>query len=156
MEHNKHNSQETIYTCPMHPNVRQKMAGMCPECGMALVPMKKKIGGHAEHGKVAGEGFDKHARHSVNIFKTKFWVSFILSIPVVAYSDIAERFLNYTAPQFFGSQYLPLVLSSIIFFYGGSVFITSAYRELRAKLPGMMTLIALAISVAYFYSVAIK
>ena len=139
----------------MHPEVRQKMAGMCPECGMALVPMKKKIGGHAGHGRSGSEDFDKHTGHSVNIFKVKFWVSFILSIPVVAYSDIAERLLNYTAPQFFGSQYLPLVLSSIIFFYGGSVFITSAYRELRAKLPGMMTLIALAISVAYFYSVAI-
>ena len=91
----------------------------------------------------------------MNIFKAKFWVSFILSIPVVAYSDIAEKFFGLYGPQFFGSPYLPMVLSSIIFFYGGSIFITSAYRELRARLPGMMTLIALAISVAYFYSVAI-
>lgn len=151
--HHNHNPQEIIYTCPMHPNVHQKMAGMCPECGMALVPMKKKKrDGHKEAGD---ENFDKHSGHSVNIFKAKFWISFILSIPVVAYSDIAEKLLGYTAPQFFGSPYLPLALSSIIFFYGGSVFITSAYRELRAKLPGMMTLIALAISVAYFYSVAI-
>ena len=132
------------------------MPGMCPECGMALVPMKKKKREeHSDHEKAGDENFDKHSGHSVNIFKAKFWVSFILSIPVVAYSDIAEKLFGYTAPQFFGSQYLPLVLSSIIFFYGGSVFITSAYRELRAKLPGMMTLIALAISVAYFYSVAI-
>src|SRR3989338_7388375 len=166
MEHDRHNHQEMqhgkpepegagSYTCLMHPNVRSDRPGMCPECGMALVPMKKKLTRHAGHGKEEGEEFDKHSGHSVNIFKAKFWVSFILSIPVVAYSDIAERLLNYTAPQFFGSEYLPLVLSSIIFFYGGSVFITSAYRELRAKLPGMMTLIALAISVAYFYSVAI-
>ena len=158
MDHNNHNTtqekEETIYTCPMHPNVSSDRSGMCPECGMALVPVKKKTERHAEHEKGGNEDFDKHAGHSVNIFKTKFWVSFILSIPVVAYSDIAERLLNYTAPQFFGSQYLPIVLSSIIFFYGGSVFITSAYRELRARLPGMMTLIALAISVAYFYSVA--
>ncbi|MBM2818011.1 MAG: copB [Parcubacteria group bacterium] len=147
--------EEFYYTCPMHPEVRQKMPGMCPECGMALVPMKKKAERHAGHEKAGSEEFDKHTGHSVNIFKAKFWVSFILSIPVVAYSDIAERLLNYTAPHFFGSQYLPFALSSIIFFYGGSVFITSAYRELRAKLPGMMTLIALAISVAYFYSVAI-
>lgn len=140
----------------MHPNVRQDKPGMCPECGMALVPVKKKKReGHTGHTEAGSEGLDKHAGHSVNIFKAKFWVSFILSIPVVAYSDIAEKLLGYAAPQFFGSQYLPLILSSIIFFYGGSVFITSAYRELRAKLPGMMTLIALAISVAYFYSVAI-
>ena len=159
MEHSHKITQEKeeiIYTCPMHPEVQQKMPGMCPECGMALVPMKKKKREeHSDHEKAGDENFDKHSGHSVNIFKAKFWVSFILSIPVVAYSDIAEKLFGYTAPQFFGSQYLPLVLSSIIFFYGGSVFITSAYRELRAKLPGMMTLIALAISVAYFYSVAI-
>ena len=139
----------------MHPNVRRESPGMCPECGMALVPMKKKPARHNGHKEAGSEDFDKHSGHSVNIFKAKFWVSFILSIPVVAYSDIAEKFLGYTAPQFFGSPYLPMVLSSIIFFYGGSIFITSAYRELRARLPGMMTLIALAISVAYFYSVAI-
>lgn len=158
MEHNHNTTQEKeeiIYTCPMHPNIRSDKLGMCPECGMALVPVKKKIARHAGHKEARSEEFDKHSGHSVNIFKAKFWVSFILSIPIVAYSDIAERLLNYRAPQFFGSQYLPLVLSSIIFFYGGSVFITSAYRELRARLPGMMTLIALAISVAYFYSVAI-
>ncbi len=145
-----------FYTCPMHSEVQSDKPGMCPECGMALVPMKKKKKeGHTGHIEADREGLDKHAGHSVNIFKAKFWISFILSIPVVAYSDIAERFLGYTAPQFFGSQYLPLILSSIIFSYGGSVFITSAYRELRAKLPGMMTLIALAISVAYFYSIAV-
>lgn len=146
----KSDSEDVVYVCPMHPKVRQKTAGMCSECGMALVPVKNKKDKNADP-----QDFDKHLGHSVNIFKAKFWISFILSIPVVAYSDIAEKFLGYTAPQFFGSQYLPIVLSSIIFFYGGSVFITSAYRELRAKLPGMMTLIALAISVAYFYSVAI-
>ena len=139
----------------MHPKVIQKNPGMCLECGMALVPMKKKPARHMGDKEAKNKDFDKHSGHSVNIFKVKFWVSLILSIPVVVYSDIAEKLLGYTAPQFFGSPYLPLVLSSIIFFYGGSIFITSAYRELRAKLPGMMTLIALAISVAYFYSVAI-
>ena len=109
----------------------------------------------ANRGSPISQAKSGHTGHSVNIFKAKFWVSFILSVPVVAYSDIAEKLLGYTAPHFFGSPYLPFILSSIIFFYGGSVFITSAYRELRAKLPGMMTLIALAISVAYFYSVAV-
>ncbi|MBU6431455.1 MAG: heavy metal translocating P-type ATPase [Patescibacteria group bacterium] len=140
----------------MHPEIISDKSGMCSECGMALVPMrKKKSGGHSGHKESGSENFDKHSGHSVNIFRAKFWVSFALSVPVVAYSDIAEKLLNYTAPRFFGSQYIPLTLSSVIFFYGGSVFIISAYRELRAKLPGMMTLIALAISVAYFYSVAV-
>src|SRR3989344_7902254 len=95
------------------------------------------------------DDFDKHKGHSTNIFKTKFWVSLILSVPVILYSDMVQKFLQFQAPAFPGSFYLPLILASIIFFYGGWVFISSAFRELKVKLPGMMTLIALAISVAY-------
>ncbi len=157
--HNHHNhnqiekstsQDETIYTCPMHPEIQQDKPGMCPECGMQLVPAKKKSNAHKNHGD-----FNKHEGHSTNIFKMKFWVSFALSIPVVIYSDVAQKLLGFQAPVFPGSEYLQFALSSIIFFYGGWVFIASAYRELKAKLPGMMTLIALAISVAYFYSVAV-
>ena len=139
------------YTCPMHPEVHKDKPGMCPECGMNLVPEKRRFSMHAEHEGV--KGFDKHKGHSTNIFKVKFWVSLILSIPVVAYSDIVQKLLDYQAPVFPGSGYVPLALSSIIFFYGGFVFLQSAYRELRAKMPGMMTLIALAITTAYVYSV---
>lgn len=115
-----------------------------------------KIKNHNTESKKQGtKTHDKHKGHSTNIFKMKFWVSFVLSIPIVAYSDIAQKLLNWEAPRFFGSEYLPLILSSIIFFYGGWIFITSAYRELKAKLPGMMTLIALAITTAYVYSVAV-
>ena len=135
------------YTCPMHPTVRQHQAGLCPECGMQLVPLKEKEGARAGH-----DGFNKHQGHSTNIFKVKFLVSLSLSLPVVAYSDIAQTLLKYQAPSFPGSAYLPLTLASIIFFYGGWVFIAAAYRELKAKLPGMMTLISLAISTAYVYS----
>lgn len=157
--HNHHNHNhiekptgqgEMIYTCPMHPEIQQEKPGMCPECGMQLVPAKRKSNTHKDHG-----GFNKHEGHSTNIFKMKFWVSFALSIPVVIYSDVAQKLLGFQAPVFPGSEYLQFVLSSIIFFYGGWVFIASAYRELKAKLPGMMTLIALAISVAYLYSVAV-
>ncbi|RJQ14371.1 cadmium-translocating P-type ATPase [Candidatus Parcubacteria bacterium] len=132
----------------MHPNIQREKSGLCPECGMNLVQAPGTR--HQEPGR-----FDKHAGHSTNIFKAKFWVSLILSIPIVAYSDIAQSLVGYEAPIFSGSLYMPFVLASIIFFYGGWVFVASAYRELRARLPGMMTLIALAISVAYFYSVAV-
>ena len=101
---------------------------------------------HQEH--------DKHAGHSVAMFKDKFWLSFILTIPVLAYSEMIQHWLNFTPPAFPGSQYVPFVLSTIIFFYGGTVFIKGAWNELKAKLPGMMTLISLAIITAYVYSVA--
>jgi Cu2+-exporting ATPase len=133
----------------MHPMVIKDKPGMCPECGMNLVPVKKSAQ-HEDH-----NSFNKHEGHQTNIFKTKFWVSFILTLPILAYAEIIQEFLKYTPPQFTGSEYLPVILSSIIFFYGGWVFLASAYRELRARMPGMMTLIALAISTAYIYSVAI-
>jgi Cu2+-exporting ATPase len=76
-----------------------------------------------------------------------------LTFPIVLYSDLPQNLFGWTAPSFIGSTYLPFALSSIVFFYGGWIFLAGSWRELRAKLPGMMTLIAIAITVAYFYSV---
>lgn len=104
---------------------------------------------HHEH-----EEHDKHAGHSVAMFRDKFWLSFLLTIPVLIYSEMIQHWLNFIPPSFPGSQYVPFVFSTIIFFYGGMVFIKGAWRELKAKLPGMMTLISLAIITAYLYSVA--
>jgi Cu2+-exporting ATPase len=104
---------------------------------------------HSEH-----QEHDKHAGHSVTMFKDKFWLSLLLTIPVLVYSEMIQHWLNFTPPGFPGSQYVPFVFSTIIFFYGGLVFIKSAWGELKAKLPGMMTLISLAIITAYVYSVA--
>src|SRR3989344_705795 len=132
--------QTKMYTCPMHPEIHRDKEGLCPECGMRLVPVTKKKVGHGEH-----DDFNKHKGHSTNVFKTKFWVSLVLSIPVVLYSDIVQELLKFTAPVFPGSSFVPFILASIIFFYGGSVFIASAFLGLKAKLPGMMTLISLAI-----------
>ncbi len=156
-EHNHHDyhskdGTEIVYTCPMHSDVQQANPGICPKCGMGLIPLKMKSNKIVAH---SATSFNKHQGHSTNIFKIKFWVSLVLSIPIVAYSDVAQKLVRFQAPVFPGSHYLSLVLASIIFFYGGWVFISSAYREIKAKLPGMMTLIALAISVSYFYSVVI-
>lgn len=98
---------------------------------------------------------DKHKGHSPEMFLRKFWVSLFLTLPVVLYSGILQKLFNWQAPAFFGSQYLPLIFGSIVFFYGGWIFIVGAWKELKAKLPGMMTLIALAISTAYLYSVLV-
>lgn len=96
---------------------------------------------------------DKHEGHKTQTFLVKFWVSLILTIPVVAYSELPELFFGLEAPRFPGSEYLMLVLGSVIFFYGGWAFLASAAKELKARLPGMMTLIALAITAAYLWSV---
>jgi Cu2+-exporting ATPase len=144
-----------IYTCPMHPEVKQEKPGICPQCGMNLLPSKVKsevLDGakHAHHNME--EGFNKHEGHNVNIFARKFYISLVLTIPVVIYSELPQRLLSWTAPSFPGSQYLGFILGSIVFFYGGWVFLIGAFRELRAKLPGMMTLIAIAITAAYLFS----
>jgi Cu2+-exporting ATPase len=141
------NEKSKISTYTIHHEAHRRGEDLYPECGVRLVSVTKQKDHHG-HG-----GFDKHEGHSANVFKTKFLVSLILSIPVVIYSDIIQEILHFTAPGFPGSAYVPFVLASIIFFYGGWVFIASSLRELKAKLPGMMTLVALAISVAYSYSV---
>jgi Cu2+-exporting ATPase len=109
---------------------------------------------HHEHQHSEHQEHDKHAGHSVAMFKDRFWLSLILTLPVLVYSEMIQHWLNFTPPSFPGSQYVPFVLSTVIFFYGGTVFIKSAWGELKAKLPGMMTLISLAIITAYAYSVA--
>ncbi len=137
-------AKTTIYTCPMHPVVRQEKPGMCPECGMKLLEQKMKKT-HETH--------DKHEGHKTESFLKKFWLNLILTLPIVAYSELTELFFGWQAPQFPGSEYLQLILGSIVFFYGGWVFLTGAWRELQAKLPGMMTLIGLATTAAYLWSV---
>src|SRR3989338_7790985 len=96
---------------------------------------------------------DKHEGHKTESFLRKFWVVLILTLPILVYSELSEKFLGWAAPQFAGSKYFILALGTIIFFYGGWIFIIGAWRELRARLPGMMTLIALAITAAYAFSV---
>lgn len=103
---------------------------------------------HPEH-----KNHDKHAGHSVAMFKDKFWLSLLLTLPVLVYSEMIQHWFNFTPPSFMGSEYVPFVFSTIIFFYGGLVFIKGAWSEIKAKLPGMMTLISLAIITAYAYSV---
>jgi len=86
------------------------------------------------------------------MFRDKFWLSLALTVPVVFWSAHIEELLGYRAPEFTGSSWIPPVLATAIFLYGGLVFLAGAWRELRARLPGMMTLISLAISVAFIFS----
>lgn len=95
---------------------------------------------------------DKHVGHSPAMFRDKFWLSLILTLPVVYWSTHIEELLRYQAPVFTGSIWIPPLLGTVVFLYGGWVFVQGALRELRARLPGMMTLISLAIVVAFVFS----
>ncbi|MBI2355882.1 MAG: copper-translocating P-type ATPase [Candidatus Doudnabacteria bacterium] len=88
------------------------------------------------------------------MFRDRFWLSLILTIPVVLYSRMVQEWLGFRLPEFPGSAWIPFILGTVIFFYGGTVFLKGAWGELKARLPGMMTLISLAILSAYIYSLA--
>ena len=97
---------------------------------------------------------DHHAGHSVAIFRDKFWLSFALTIPVVFWSTDVQHWLGYTAPMFPGSRFIPPILGTLVFVYGGLVFIRGAWGELADHQPGMMTLISLGIIAALGTSLA--
>ena len=97
-------------------------------------------------------GHDHH-RMMIEDFKKRFWVSLLISIPVLALSAMIQMFFGFTF-TFSGDTYVLFILSSVIFFYGGLPFLKGLVSEVKAKNPGMMTLIAMAITVAYLYSSA--
>ena len=88
------------------------------------------------------------------MFRDRFWLSFALTIPVVVWAPMIQEWFGYTAPSFPGSTWLSPVLGTVIFFYGGWPFLTGAKAEIRPWQPGMMLLIAMAITVAYVASLA--
>jgi P-type Cu2+ transporter len=111
---------------------------------------------HDDHQQTAEAhpGHDRHAGHSVAMFRDKFWLSLILTLPVLFWSTDVQRWFGYTAPSFPGSIFVPAVLGTIVFFYGSLVFIRGAWSELVGRKPGMMTLISLGIIVAFGTSLA--
>ena len=122
--------------------------------------------GHATHnshshekprdrgGHERGGGHDKHAGHSTAMFKNRFFVCLVLSIPILYFSLPFQTWFSYQAIQFPGSTWVNPILSIVVYFYGGWVFIQGAWREMKGKV-GMMTLISLAITVAFVYSLAV-
>ncbi len=107
-------------------------------------PAEREHGGNAAH--------NKHAGHDPEAFRRQFWVVLGLTIPVVIWSTEVQHWLGYMAPGFPGSAWIPAILGTIIFLYGGKVFLDGARTELGDRQPGMMTLISLAIVVAFVAS----
>ena len=125
----------------MHETVKKKLSSPAPHNKQ---PSHQQ---HAEH--------DKHAGHSPAMFKRRFFICLLLTLPVLYFAPSFQQWFNYQAIQFPGSNWVTPILSTVIYFYGGWVFLKGAYHELRSKI-GMMTLVALAITVAFVYSVAVS
>jgi Cu2+-exporting ATPase len=107
---------------------------------------------HEDHSAHAGHGTD-HTGHE-QLFRVRFWWCVLLSIPVLLYSGMIQMWLGFTPPAFPFSEWIPFIFSLIVFGYGGVPFLQMAVPEFQERKPGMMTLISLAISVAFIYSVA--
>ncbi|MDN3607733.1 heavy metal translocating P-type ATPase [Kaistella yonginensis] len=155
------------YTCPMHPQILKDEPGKCPLCGMNLIPLggtaRPEKDEHSYHHQnhahnsesdSSAAGFDKHAGHHTPDFLKRFWISLALTVPVLLLSHMIQQWLGFTI-AFNGDKYVLLVLGSIIYFYGGMPFFKGFLGEVKAGAIGMMTLVALAITVAYVYSVAV-
>ncbi|MBB5518588.1 copper-translocating P-type ATPase [Amphiplicatus metriothermophilus] len=110
---------------------------------------------HAAHRDGGLAAHDKHAGHSVAMFRNLFWISLALTVPALVWEPMLQEWFGYRAPEFPGSSYIPAVFATLVFLYGGRVFLAGAWRELADRAPGMMTLIGLAITVAFAYSAAV-
>ncbi len=119
---------------------------------------KQAHGHHEDHGdghqdKEAHDHSVDHAGHE-QMFRSRFWISTLISIPVLLYSPFVQATLNFEMPTFAGSEWITPIFAVIIFFYGGWPFLQMAVPEVKNRQPGMMMLISLAIGVAFIYSLA--
>ncbi len=110
--------------------------------------------GEMSHGEMSHGEMRQHAGHSVAMFRDRFWLSVLLTIPILIWSEMIQEWLGYTAPEFPLSDRIPAILGTVVFVYGGLPFLRGGWAELRGRQPGMMLLISLAIVVAFVSSIA--
>ncbi len=146
MDHSKHNDQST------HEMMLNVERSEIPPHGKE----KSRSAGNHKKDEHGGHSRSEHEGHTIEGFKKRFWISIAFTIPILPLSPMIQHFLGLKETfRFTGDIYALFALSSFVFFYGGYPFLKGLIDELKKKQPGMMTLIALAISVAYFYSSAV-
>ncbi|MGE5796302.1 MAG: copper-translocating P-type ATPase [Ignavibacteria bacterium] len=144
MEHKNHNHSEMMKEQQKHQLHQHTMNDK------EIVHNQKKSGDEKH------KGHSEHEGHSITDFKKRFWISLVVTIPILFLSHMLREFFGLgEALQFEGDIYILFILSSFVFFYGGFPFLKGIINELKYGKPGMMTLIALAITVAYVYSSAV-
>ncbi len=153
MEH-EHEHEQSAAGSPL--DLRERAAtGHAEDVAHATAAAAQGHGTHTAH----GGGHDPHAGHGGHAdhaaqFRDRFWLSLVLAVPVVFWSPMFQMLLGYTAPRFPGSDLISPVLGTVIFLYGGWPFLTGAVSEARSRRPGMMLLVAMAITVAFVASLA--
>jgi len=162
MNHNSHDhsnhNDEPIMDHSMHEGMDHSMETMdhSQHAGHTM-PATMDHSAHAGHNMSGAMDHSTHgADHSGHeqMFRVRFWWSLLLSVPVLVYSEMIQHWLGFMPPMFPFAEWIPFVFSVVIFAYGGIPFLQMATPELKERKPGMMTLISLAISVAFIYSVA--
>ena len=110
---------------------------------------------HGDHGAHEDHrGHDRHTGHDPEVFRQKFWLTLALTVPVIAFSPSVQGWFDYSLDGVPGHQYVAPILGTFVFLYGGLVFLRGGWQEIRARQPGMMLLISLAIGVAFLSSAA--
>ncbi len=151
---------KTIYTCPMHPEVVKNEPGLCPGCGMALIP--KEVGGKTDRYDISELSHKDHESAMTNPqmakkmeadMRRRFLISFLLSIPIFLYSPVGINFFKLNLPAPIPINWLLFILTTPIVFWAGSIFITGTYYSLKARKLNMSVLIATGVLAAYLFSV---
>ncbi|MFJ5699181.1 heavy metal translocating P-type ATPase [Arthrobacter sp. NPDC093139] len=123
-----------------------------PPAALATAPGRHSHAGHGPQDDHVVHSHGQHAGHSTAMFKDRFWLTLVLSVPVVYFSPMFGHLLGYMPPEFPGSTWIPPVLGTVIFLYGGQPFLKGGLNEMRTRKPGMMLLIGMAITVAFVAS----
>ena len=153
-KHKHHDHSEMEHDLNTSVQVREKEAH--DQHGMKVENQHDMHVDHTAHGMdKAGEhaGHVDHSGHE-DMFRRRFWVSLLLSIPVLLYTPMLQMWFGFQMLNFPGSQFVMPLFSIIVFLYGGVPFLQMAVPEIRQRQPGMMTLVSLAISVSFIYSLA--
>src|SRR5437899_6505903 len=168
----------TIYTCPMHPEVRSTSPGTCPKCGMKLVPASMTEHGmdHHDHPMKPASKMSRWERFRMSMTMTmgmehtgvagremarlmeldirnKFFFALVLSVPIILYSPLGKFIFGIQPPSPIPVPWLLFLLTTPVFFYSGWIFLYSSFRALQQRTLNMSVLIATGITAAYSFSV---
>src|SRR5437660_4322405 len=179
--HHQMSANPTIYTCPMHPEVRSTSPGTCPICGMKLVPIAKTEGGmdhHHEHAMKPASKMSRREKFKMSMTMTmgmehtgvagremarlmeldirqKFFFALILSVPIILYSPLGKLIFGFQPPAPIPVPWILFLLTTPVFFYSGWIFLYSSVKALQHRTLNMSVLIAVGITAAYSFSVSL-